>query len=71
LPEFVKVAATLRKYRDGVLAAINYGVSNGMLEGLNNKIGMLKHRAFGLHSAAALTSMVYLCCSNLHINLPT
>lgn len=71
LPEFVTVAATLRKYRDGVLAAINYGVSNGMLEGLNNKIGMLKHRAFGFHSAAALISMVYLCCSNIHINLPT
>jgi len=71
LPEFVKVAATLRKYRDGVLAAITYGVSNGLLEGLNNKIGMLKHRAFGFHSAAALISMVYLCCSNLQIQLPT
>lgn len=70
LAPFVRVARTLRKYRDGVLAAIRLGVSNGRLEGLNNKIGMLKHRAYGFHSAAALIAMIYLCCTHMTIPLP-
>lgn len=70
LAPFKKVAATLRKYRDGVLAAIRLGVSNGRLEGINNKIGMLKHRAYGFHSAAALIGMIYLCCTKMFIPLP-
>jgi transposase len=35
LRPFVRVARTLRKYRDGVLAAIDLGLSNGRMEGLN------------------------------------
>jgi transposase len=71
LRPFVKVARTLRKYRDGVLAAIDLGLSNGRMEGLNNKIGMLKHRAYGFHSAAALIAMIFLCCTKLSLELPT
>jgi transposase len=70
LRPFVKLARTLRKYRNGMLAAIKHGVSNGRLEGLNNKIGVLKHRAYAFHSAAALIAMVYLCCSQLPLALP-
>lgn len=70
LAPFVKVARTLRKYRDGVLAAIRLSVSNGRLEGINNKIGMIKHRAYGFHSAAALIAMIYLCCTKMIIPLP-
>ena len=64
------MARTLRTYRDGVLAAIRLGLSNGRLEGINNKVGVIKRRAFGFHSAAALISMIFLCCSNLPITLP-
>jgi len=70
LRPFVRVARTLRRYRDGVLAAIRLRLSNGRLEGLNNKIGVLKHRAYGFHSAAALIAMVFLCCTNIDIKLP-
>jgi transposase len=70
LRPFVKLARTLRKYREGILAAIKLGVSNGRLEGLNNKIGVLKHRAYGFHSATALIAMIFLCCSNLPLTLP-
>ena len=71
LAPFVTLAATLRKYRDGVLAAIRYRLSNGRLEGLNNKIRVISHRAYGFHSAAALMAMVYLCCGGLSVELPT
>ena len=70
LAPFVKLGRTLRKYRDGVLAAIRLGLSNGRLEGLNNKIGVIKHRAYGFHSFAALAAMVFLCCTDLQLKLP-
>ena len=40
------------------------------LEGLNSKIRLINHRGYGHHSAAAITAMLYLCCSGL-ITLPT
>jgi len=70
LPPFVKLARTLRKHREGILAAIELGVSNGRMEGINNKIGVIKHRAYGFHSAAALIAMVFLCCSGIQVPTP-
>jgi transposase len=70
LPSFVKLARTVAKHRDGIFAAIRLGVSNGRLEGINNKIGVIKHRAYGFHSSAALISMVFLCCSGIPVTLP-
>ncbi len=61
LRPFVKLARTLGKYSDGILAAIELGVSKGWLEGINNKIGVLKRRAYGFHSAAALIALAFLC----------
>ena len=70
LTPFVKLARTLRQHWDGVLAAIRLRLSNGRMEGLNNKIGVIKHRAYGFHSFAALAAMVFLCCTDLHLELP-
>jgi transposase len=70
LAPFVRLARTLRAHRAGILAAIRLGLSNGRLEGLNSKIRLISHRSFGLHSAAALIALVYLCCSGVVIELP-
>jgi transposase len=67
---FVRLARTLRQHRDGILAAIRLGLSNRRLEGLNSKIRLITHRAFGFHSADPLIALVYLCCSGLIIDLP-
>jgi len=37
-----------------VLATIHLGLPNARLEGLKNKTGVIKHRAYGFHSFAAL-----------------
>lgn len=71
LQPFVKLARTLRQYRQGILAAIEHRLSNGRLEGLNNKVRLLSHRAFGFHSAEALLALVYLCCSGIELELPS
>lgn len=70
LKPFVKLARTIRKHKAGVLAAIELGISNGRLEGLNSKIRLISHRAYGFHSANALIAMIYLCCSGIQIALP-
>jgi transposase len=70
LRPFVRLARTLRTHRDGILAAIRLGLSNGRLEGLNSKIRLISHRSYGFHSANALIALVYLCCTGIIIELP-
>jgi transposase len=70
LKPFIRLARTLRKHRAGILAAIRLGLSNGRLEGLNSKIRLISHRAFGFHSADPLIALVYLCCAGVTIELP-
>jgi transposase len=70
LKPFARLARTLREHRDGILAAIRLGLSNGRLEGLNSKIRLISHRSFGFHSADALIALVYLCCTGIDIELP-
>jgi transposase len=70
LRPFIRLARTLREHRDGILAAIRLGLSNGRLEGLNSKIRLISHRAFGFHSPEPLIALVYLCCSGIVIDLP-
>ncbi|HEY7793500.1 MAG TPA: transposase, partial [Gaiellaceae bacterium] len=47
-------AATLSRYHSGILAAIELGLSNGRLEGLNSRVRLLTRRSYGFHSATAL-----------------
>lgn len=62
---------TVRANRNRILAAIELGLSNSKLEGLNSKIRLINHRGYGHGSAAALIAMIYLCCGGLTIQLPT
>ena len=71
IPAFVTLAKTIRANRDRILAAIELGLSNSKLEGINSKIRLINHRGYGHHSAAALIAMVYLCCGGITVQLPT
>ena len=65
LRPFVRLGRTVRKHLDGILAFIDSDLTNARLEGMNNKIRLLSHRAFGFHSAPPLIATVYLCCSGI------
>jgi transposase len=65
------LSRTIRRHRDQILAAVDLGLANSKLEGLNSKIRLINHRGYGHHSAAAVIAMIYLCCSGLTITLPT
>lgn len=71
IPAFVTLSRTIRANRDRILAAIELGLSNSKLEGLNSKIRLTNHRGYGHHTAAALIAMIYLCCGGITVELPT
>ena len=70
LRPFVKLARTIRRHRDGILAAIRLGLSNSRLEALNSKVRLLSHRSFGFHGPEPLIALIYLCCTGLVIHPP-
>jgi transposase len=70
IPAFITLAATIRTNRERILAAVELGLSNSKLEGLNSKIRLINHRGYGHHSAAALIAMIYLCCGGITIAVP-
>ena len=67
----MKLSKTIRAHREDILAAVQLGLSNSKLEGLNSKIRLINHRGYGHHSAAAVIAMVYLCCGGITVTLPT
>jgi transposase len=71
IPAMVALSKTIRTHRQQILAAVDLGLSNSKLEGLNSKIRLINHRGYGHHTATAVIAMIYLCCSGLTITLPT
>lgn len=71
IPAIVKLSQTLRRNREGILAAVDLGLSNSKLEGLNSKTRLINHRGYGHHSATALIAMIYLCAGGITVQLPT
>jgi transposase len=65
LQPFQKLARMLRAHRDGVLAWTRIRVTNGALEGMNNKIKVISHRAFGYRTPWTFIANIYHCCGDL------
>lgn len=70
LAAFVKAAKTIRKFRDGLLAAIKLNINNGRAEGLNNVVRLIIRRARGFRTPEAALSLVMLSCGPITLNLP-
>lgn len=70
LQPFVKLARTINKHLEGIVAYIRTGLSNGRTEGLNGKIRTITRRAYGFHSADSLIGLIFLCCSGIIIQPP-
>ena len=62
------MAATIKKHFEGVLAVVATGLNNGRIEDLNGKIRVITRRACGFHSAEALISFIFLCCSGIRLH---
>ncbi len=68
LAPFVRTGRTIRKHFDGILAYIKGRMTNGFVEGINNRMRMVARRAFGFHSAGALIALLFLCCGGIQLN---
>jgi len=70
LAPFIKAAKTIRKFRDGILAAIRLKINNARAEGLNNHVRLITRRAYGFHSPKAALALVMLSCGPIQLHLP-
>jgi len=70
LAPFVRLGRTIRRHRDGILAAVRLGLNNARHEALNNKVRLITRRAYGFHSATAALALVYLCCGPITLRPP-
>ena len=68
LDPFKKFVRMLRSHLDGILSWTNHRVSNGAVEGMNNKIKSISHRSFGFRTAETFIAAIYHCCA--HLPLP-
>lgn len=70
LKPFVRVGRTIRSHRERILAYIDYRLTNGLVEGINNKLRMIARRAYGFHGPEPLVAMLFLCCGGVQLNPP-
>ena len=70
LAPFVKAARTMRERRGLIINALEHRISNGRVEGLNNKVRLIIRRGYGFHSATAALALVMLACGPITLTLP-
>lgn len=70
LRPFVKAARTIRRHLDGIFAYAAERLTNGIVEGFNNKLRTIARRAYGFHSPGPLISMLFLCCGGIVLSPP-
>lgn len=70
LPAFRNLAKTIRTNFDGICAAVEEGLSNSRLEGLNANIRLVQRLGYGYHSVDALAAAIYLRLGGITIHLP-
>jgi transposase len=65
LDPFKSFVRLLRGHLDGILPWTTLRLSNGAVEGMNNKIKSISHRSFGFRSASNFIAAIYHCCARL------
>lgn len=70
LAPFQRVARTLRRCFDGVVAYFETGYTTSRAEGLNNKARLATRQAYGFHSVDAVRAMIELRCTGIAPRLP-
>lgn len=70
LESFVKAARTMLQRRTIIVNALEHGISNGRVEGMNTKVRLLVRRAYGFHTAEAALALVMLACGPISLKLP-
>ena len=64
-----EVADLLRRHEENILTYFEMPISNGIVEGLNNKAKVISHRAYGFRTAKNFILNLYHCMGDL--SMPT
>ena len=56
-----KMGKSLQKHKSGILNWYDYPLSNGALEGTNNKIGLIQRQSYGIRDQEFLKLKIYAC----------
>ena len=59
LSPFIRIARTIRKHAAGILGYLEARMTNGPVEGVNNKLRVVARRAYSFHTPAACA---FRCC---------
>ena len=59
IPQLMKMAVTMKAYRRGILAWYDCHLSTGKVEGINNKIKVMKRNAYGFRDNKYFTLRLY------------
>lgn len=65
LDPFKRFARMIREHLDGILLWTQLRVSNGALEGMNNKVKEVSHRAFGFRTTEGYITAIWHGCGDL------
>jgi transposase len=70
LDPFVKLARTIRHYRESIEATIEWRLTNGIAESVNAAIGRIRTNARGFHDPQAFIAMIMLDRAGIAPDLP-
>ena len=70
LPQFVKLARSITRDRDPIIATITNQLSNALIESMNTKIRLIIRRGFGFHTATAIIALAMLTLGGHRPQLP-
>ena len=70
LKPFVTAAKTIRKRKEGILAALRLNINNARHEGLNRRVRLIINRAYGFHSANAALALIMITLGPIEHVLP-
>jgi transposase len=70
LGPMVQAARTVKRHWDGILQFIQSHISNGIIEGLINKIRTAMKRAYGFKKTKYLKTIIYLVAGDLDLPTP-
>jgi len=71
LPSFAKLAHRVRAFWGPIVATLNHGLTNALVESVNTKIRLIARRAFGFHNVHALIGLAQLSLGGYRPQLPT
>ncbi len=63
-------AKTVKSHWTGIVHFVESKITNGILEGINNKVQLAERRARGFRNLGNFINMIYFLCGKLKFDYP-